>query len=267
MSGFVLLHREILGWEWYKETNVRSLFIHCLLKANWEPNTWKGVQIERGQFATSVDTLAYELKLTAKQIRTALDKLKRTGEIHVKGAAKYSLVTVVKYDNYQKNDEKKGEQKDNTKGNKKTPKKATTKEYNKLKILDIDMSFVPEDLTEYLKIAKSYQIVFINNLKQKNAPTKNQENATFENYVTPIRLMIENDKVTVQDLRDVKDYLKGPKSEFWKKNILSTSKLRQQIQKLLMAARPDTNNEKHNTSTSNKVAFKFSIDETDVGGS
>lgn len=266
MSGFVFLHREILDWEWYKDINTKVLFFHCILKANWEPKTWRGIEVERGQFITSVDTLSHELNLSSKQIRIAIDKLKRANEIDVKTTNKFSLITVEKYDVYQNIEDKKGKQNGIENGVKKAPKTATTKQYNKLKILDIDMSIVPEELQSFLTIAQSYQKLFIKNLKDKNAPATNQENATFENYVTPIRLMIENDKVTVKDLQDVYVYLKSPNAEFWKKNILSTSKLRQQITKLLMAARPESKNENNNTNHTTKVAFKFSIDETDIGG-
>jgi hypothetical protein len=102
---------------------------------------------------------------------------------------------------------------------------------------EIKISDVPVDLQLYFKIAKDFQNLFIKNLTQRNAPIKNQQNATFKNYVDPIRLAIINNECTINDFRDVWQFLDSPQGDFWKTNILSTSKLREQIQKLVMSAR------------------------------
>lgn len=125
MSGFITLQRQLLEWEWYKDINTKSLFIHCLLKANWESKLWKGENIKRGQFITSNNTLATELNLSIKEVRTAISKLEKTNEIIKKGANKYTLLTVVKYDFYQDNNEA-GANKGQTKGK----QRATTNNIN-----------------------------------------------------------------------------------------------------------------------------------------
>ena len=108
--------------------------------------------------------------------------------------------------------------------------------YKKL-ISEIEISDVPVDLQLYFRIAKDFQNLFIKNLTQRNAPIKNQQNATFKNYVDPIRLAITNNECTVNDFRDVWQFLDSPQGDFWKTNILSTTSLRKQIQKLVMSAR------------------------------
>lgn len=108
--------------------------------------------------------------------------------------------------------------------------------YKKL-LSEIKISEVPTDLQMYYRIAKDFQNLFIKNLTQRNAPIKNQQNATFKNYVDPIRLAIINNECNINDFRDVWKYLDSPQGDFWKTNILSTSKLREQIQKLIMSAR------------------------------
>lgn len=104
---------------------------------------------------------------------------------------------------------------------------------NNILLSEIEISDVPVNLQDYFKIAVEFQKVFIKNLEDKNIPTTNQKKAKFNNYVTPIRLMIQNKECSIQDLRDVWEYLHSPKSEFWKENILSTSKLREKIVKLI----------------------------------
>jgi biotin operon repressor len=102
-KGYIALHRKTLEWEWYDDPNTFRLFIHCLLKANHKDKCWRGINIKRGSFITSIDKLAKKLKLSTSKIRTAIKKLKLTNEITIKSQAQYSVVTVVNYDEYQTN--------------------------------------------------------------------------------------------------------------------------------------------------------------------
>lgn len=165
-QGYIKLHRQILEWEWYQDTNVKLLFIHCLLKANYQDKKWQGLMIPRGSFVTSFEILANETGLTTKQIRTALNKLERTGDLASKRTNRFSLVTVVKYSDFQDNDCEEGTQKGTQEGTQRADEgqtegtqRATTKEIketkeskeskkeekiNKKEILDL--SFIPKDL-------------------------------------------------------------------------------------------------------------------------
>ena len=110
---------------------------------------------------------------------------------------------------------------------------------NKKLLSEIEISNVDTSLLHYAKTAKEFQRLFIQNLEEKNASTVHQQNAKFGAYVTPIRLIIENKEGTIQDLRDIFSYLSSHEGEFWKSNILSTAKLREQLPKLLMSARQE----------------------------
>lgn len=99
--GHIRLDRDILDWEWYTDANTRSLFIHCLLKANYKDCNFKGQRIKRGSFVTSYATLERELGMSVNKIRTALEHLKSTGSVTVKSQAKYSIITVKNYNRYQ----------------------------------------------------------------------------------------------------------------------------------------------------------------------
>ena len=101
MNGHIKMHRAITEWGWYKDLPTCKLWLHVLLRANYKGCAWKGIEIPRGAFATSYTTLSAESGLTVKQVRTALDKLKSTGEITVKTNRHYTIVTVAKYDDYQ----------------------------------------------------------------------------------------------------------------------------------------------------------------------
>lgn len=100
-GGYIKLFRSLVSWEWYDDINVKTLFIHLLLTVNYEPKQWQGMAIETGQRVTSLEKLSKEIHLTIRQTRTALDKLKKTGEISIITTNKYTLITVENYTKYQ----------------------------------------------------------------------------------------------------------------------------------------------------------------------
>ena len=101
MNGFIKLHRQILEWEWYEDKNCRLVFIHCLLKANFKDKRWRGKEVKRGSFVTSLGNLSDEVGISKQQLRTVLEKLGKTGEITAKGQGNNTLVIINKYNDYQ----------------------------------------------------------------------------------------------------------------------------------------------------------------------
>ncbi|WP_178990443.1 hypothetical protein [Winogradskyella schleiferi] len=101
MAGFVIIHRDIIEWEWYQSPTVSRLYFHLILKVNYCDKKWQGILVRRGQLITSTKHLAIELNLSIQQIRTALQKLQDSGDIKVHSTNRFTLVTVVNYDEYQ----------------------------------------------------------------------------------------------------------------------------------------------------------------------
>lgn len=108
-------------------------------------------------------------------------------------------------------------------------KNIRTKEYKKYILSEINSDDFPELNKEYLEITKAFHSLFRNNLIEAGASTTIIDRAK-GTWVDSIRLMIEADGYTVEDLRDVYKFLQ--KDAFWKQNILSTSKLREQMHKI-----------------------------------
>lgn len=100
-NEYIKLNRKIIGWEWYLNINVKTLFIHCLLKANWKDGRFEGKEIKRGSFVTSLEKLSKETGLSVRQVRTALNHLFLTGELTSEATSKYRVITVVNYNQYQ----------------------------------------------------------------------------------------------------------------------------------------------------------------------
>ena len=101
MDGWVKFFRKMVDWEWYTDIPCKILFIHLLLVANHKPSRWKGVSVKRGQRLTGRKALAEETGLSEQEIRTAINKLKSTGEITINPTNKFTLITVCNYDEYQ----------------------------------------------------------------------------------------------------------------------------------------------------------------------
>lgn len=103
-QGFISLHRKLLNWEWFTDVNTCHVFIYCLLRANYKPTKWRGQEIKRGEFITSLNNIATGTGLTVSQVRTAINKLKSTHELTHKGQAKNSIITVNNWSEYQLSD-------------------------------------------------------------------------------------------------------------------------------------------------------------------
>ncbi len=100
-NGWISLHRKIIEWEWFDDHNTFRLFIFLLLTANHKDKKWRGITIKRGQKLTGIFSLSKQTGLSVRQVRTSLDKLKLTGELTSKTTNKYSILTLLNYDEYQ----------------------------------------------------------------------------------------------------------------------------------------------------------------------
>lgn len=105
MNGnYIKVSRSLLDWCWYHDVNTCRLFIHMLLRVNWKKGYFGEEVIERGSFVSSISKLSAETGLSEREVRTALEHLKKTGEVTCNRHAKYSVYTVVNYCKYQSSD-------------------------------------------------------------------------------------------------------------------------------------------------------------------
>jgi hypothetical protein len=100
-DGWIKIHRKLLEWEWYSDTNTFRLFMHLLLAANYENKEWQGITVLRGQLVTGRKILSIQTKLNEQVVRTCLTRLISTNEITIKSTSKFSIITICKYDDYQ----------------------------------------------------------------------------------------------------------------------------------------------------------------------
>ena len=204
------------------------VFVHCLLRANFSDVKWRGQEIKRGQFVTSLESLSSELSLTISQIRTALKKLESTGDIASLSQARSRVITVVKYDQHQ-SDRKlaagssQADDKliaaDNNEKNKKNENK------NPLTV----KKFTDDDL-EMVNVIYSDLLVLNPEHKKPN----------LEKWADVIRLMREQDNRAISHIHKVWKW--ANKHHFWSTNIESPASLRQKFDKLVLQANRENQN-------------------------
>ncbi|EMQ2223296.1 DNA replication protein [Citrobacter freundii] len=106
-KGFALLHRKIMDVPFYKDPEAAHLWIHLLLRANHEKTVVStdvgNVTCERGEFITGRNALASETGLSADRVKALLRKFQNLGMITTKSNNRFTVLRVVKYDEYQSN--------------------------------------------------------------------------------------------------------------------------------------------------------------------
>ena len=98
---YIKLFRKMLKWEWYCDTNTFRVFMHILLKAQYNPSKYKGVDIGPGECVFGRKKWAEDLGLSEQQVRTALSHLQSTNEITIKSTNKFSVIHIVKWEFWQ----------------------------------------------------------------------------------------------------------------------------------------------------------------------
>lgn len=244
MQGWIMLHRQLLEWEWYTDANVSRLFIHCLLKANHKDGNWKGIPIKRGQFITSLDRLAAETSLSKSQLRTSIKKLKSTHEIAHQSSSQHTVITVNSYDSYQGSDTPNDTRMTHESHTDDTPMTPNNNDNNKNNEKNVNKSIVPA--TQKPEKFNDGDLAFVDgmlNLLLISNPRFKQPNKT--TWANDVRKMREIDGLNHDEMARV--FTWANKDQFWCTNILSPAKLRKQWDQLSAKA-----NQQQNTPNASK---------------
>ena len=102
-GGYIKVYRKMTKWRWYSDEVMFRVFMHLLLTANYEPAYWRDIKIDRGQTVISVNKLAATLNYSKATVHNALKRLESTGEITRAPNARYTIVTLKNYNEYQEN--------------------------------------------------------------------------------------------------------------------------------------------------------------------
>ena len=100
-DGWVCFYRKIEEWEWYKTPHMLHLFFHLIVKANHKDGKWQGMEVMRGQLITGRKSLSSETGISEQTIRTCLKRLEHSSEIVQKSTSKFSVKTILNYNECQ----------------------------------------------------------------------------------------------------------------------------------------------------------------------
>jgi hypothetical protein len=107
MSGYFLLHKKIVQWEWFSDPKAVSLWIYILANTNYKETVYRGHKIKRGQMAFGRKKASVVTGLTQQEIRTRLKwfageaNTQITHQITTKSTTNFTIITVLNYEKYQ----------------------------------------------------------------------------------------------------------------------------------------------------------------------
>lgn len=238
-KGFIKIHRSILDWEWYQESKTVHIFLHLLLNTNYKTKKWQGMEINRGEFITSLSSISQDTGLTISEVRTRLGRLENTGEIQKRSTNKYTRIRMCNYSEYQDRDSKnKGEKSTNILTNNNTTMKhrkeqrtpqtnhnqiTTTNKDNKREETKSANQDSPE---EYLKLSLSFH------KQQKENGFYHKDFKHELNYKSKIVIdgastidkLVRLDQEDLKDIKHTLDFVLN--DEFWMQNVISLNSIR-----------------------------------------
>lgn len=242
MSGWIKIHREIKNhWIWNNPEYLKW-WMDIILEANYTPSkvVIKGTIYEcgRGEKLYSLDTWASRWNTNKSKVRRFLNLLQNDSMIELKNETQTTRITICNYDDYQDKDndsETQMKRKRNANETHLTPIKERKEIKKEILLVEVDKNGLDDTTKKYYDIAVGFQRLFVLNKKSLGLTNfDDQNNATFKGYVEPIRLAFEKDKRTRDDFAKIFSFLQS--DEFWMKNIMSTSKLREKMGDLLVKA-------------------------------
>lgn len=101
MEWWIKVFRKFTDRWRYSDINTKTLFLHFLLIANHKPHNYKWLLIGAGECIVWRKQLSKILGLTEQEIKTAIMHLKSTNEITSKTTNKFTVITLVKWEEYQ----------------------------------------------------------------------------------------------------------------------------------------------------------------------
>lgn len=103
--GWVKIHRKIMKSGVWGNPNYLMVWVWCLMRANVRdvvvPFNGVDIKLKRGEFITGRKKATQEMPISERNYRTALTYLENTQRVTIKTTNRFSVITVVKYGDYQ----------------------------------------------------------------------------------------------------------------------------------------------------------------------
>ena len=107
--GYIKLNRDLLHSPIFSNSNLWHTYTWCLMRANHKERTIifndEEITLKRGDFITGTNAGADELLIKPGKFYFLLQKLKKLKIIAINVESRFSIITVLKYDEFQNNKE------------------------------------------------------------------------------------------------------------------------------------------------------------------
>lgn len=242
MEGWVSIHRQLNDhWLWKeKPFSKGQAWIDILIRVNHKPASVpignQIVSIEKGETIWSVLDMSLKWGWSRTKTENFLKLLEKEKQITTKKTTKYTIVSVLNWDSYQTKDTEKdinkaskGHQKNINKASKEQQESTNNNEDNDNN--EFNENKKPKELKTFLSDSYEYRLskLLHDRILLNNPDAKHPD---IQAWSRTIDLMIRIDKRDPQVIAKVIDFCQ--KDSFWKSNILSTSKLRDKFDQLVL---------------------------------
>lgn len=108
MDGWISINRRLQNKSWYRKSEYVHVWLHLLLNANHEDKKIlignKEIEIKRGQLLTSRRKISEKTNVQETLVYRILKLFESVHQIEQQKTNKYTVITIVNYDKYQKNE-------------------------------------------------------------------------------------------------------------------------------------------------------------------
>ena len=100
MNGWIKLPRSIIDRPWFRDRDGKTLrlYIFLAVSAYSQDQEFQGVKVRRGSCPITRAQMQEGTGLSYKEVHNCLNRLQRLGELIVKGNNKFSVATIVNYE-------------------------------------------------------------------------------------------------------------------------------------------------------------------------
>jgi len=232
-NGWIKIYRKMMDKGFYKNSKYVHLWVHLLLEATHKPKEvlWNGKTfiLQPGQFITGRKKLAGKTKINQNSVERILNYFKNEHQIEQQTTNKNRLITILKWERYQGNEQLNEQQVSNKRATSEQQVSTNKKEDKNVKN--------EKKKNKELFVGNQNHFRLTNLLKdlmlQNDPKAKIPKDIT--KWVDPIEKLERIDKRTAGEIEAVIRF--SQEDDFWKANILSTEKLRKQFPQLMLKAK------------------------------
>ncbi len=214
-----------------QNASVWVVWCYCLMKASHKERTvtigYQEIDLEPGQFIATESSLSDELKISYQKTRSAIQFLIKTQRIHKKRTNKFSIITIVNWDNYQESERTINEQITNnqrtnneeiTNNQRTNNDQITNKPLSTIYYKNVNNNNILSQVEKFADLTQK-------NIKQrKNKLAPDVTKALIDKCVKTVDKLIRLDGFDFQYVCDVINW--AIEDSFWSANMLSIAEVR-----------------------------------------